>query len=67
METGLLHDLFGNFSTRGEKYYFCMEGSTPDEIEPPSQPADGGGGPDGGSRGQMADGGVISKHPPGTV
>ena len=22
METGLLHDYFGNFSTRGERYYF---------------------------------------------
>ena len=34
METGLLHDFLGIFSTRGEKYYFCMEGSTRDEIEP---------------------------------
>ena len=34
METGLLHDFFGNFSTRGEKYYFCMKGSMQDEIEP---------------------------------
>ena len=30
METGLLHDFLGIF----EKYYFCMEGSTQDEIEP---------------------------------
>ena len=29
METGLLHDYFGNFSTRGERYYF-----TQGEIEP---------------------------------
>ena len=29
METGLLHDYFGNFSTRGERYYF-----TRGEIEP---------------------------------
>ena len=29
METGLLHDYFGNFSTRGERYYFM-----PGEIEP---------------------------------
>ena len=29
METGLLHDYFGNFSTRGERYYF-----TPGEIGP---------------------------------
>ena len=29
METGLLHDYFGNFSTRGERYYF-MRG----EIDP---------------------------------
>ena len=31
MESGLLHDYFGNFSTRGERYYFCMEGSMWDE------------------------------------
>ena len=29
METGLLRDFFGNFSTRGERYYF-----TRGEIEP---------------------------------
>ena len=29
METGLLHDYFGKFSTRGERYYF-----TRSEIEP---------------------------------
>ena len=29
METGLLHDYFGNFSMRGERYYF-----TRGEIEP---------------------------------
>ena len=29
METGLLHDYFGNFSMQGERYYF-MRG----EIEP---------------------------------
>ena len=29
METGLLHNYFGNFSTRGKRYYF-MRG----EIEP---------------------------------
>ena len=34
METGLFRDFFGNFSTQGEKYYFCMEGSTRGEIEP---------------------------------
>ena len=28
MELGLLHDFFGNFSTRGERYYFGVEGST---------------------------------------
>ena len=27
METGLLHDFFGKFSTGGEKYYFGMEGA----------------------------------------
>ena len=30
METGLMHDYFGNFSTRSERYYFCTRG----EIEP---------------------------------
>ena len=30
---GLLHDYFGNFSTQGERYYFCMEGSMRGEIE----------------------------------
>ena len=34
METGLLHDFFGIFSMQGEKYYFCMEASLQDEIEP---------------------------------
>ena len=33
MEMGLLHDYFGNFSTQGERYYFCMEGSMRGEIE----------------------------------
>ena len=33
METGLLHDYFGNLSMRGERYYFCVEGSTQGEIE----------------------------------
>ena len=33
METGLIQNYFGN-STRGERYYFCMEGSTRGEIEP---------------------------------
>ena len=28
MESGLFRDFFGNFSTRGESYYFCVEGST---------------------------------------
>ena len=28
METGLLHDYFGNFSAGGERYYFRMEGSS---------------------------------------
>ena len=28
MEWGLLPDFCGNFSTWGERYYFCMEGST---------------------------------------
>ena len=27
METGLLHDYLGNFSSRGEKYYFCVKGA----------------------------------------
>ena len=26
MELGLLHDFFGNFSTRGERYYFGWRG-----------------------------------------
>ena len=30
MEWGLLHDLFGNFSTRGERYLFCIQGSMQD-------------------------------------
>ena len=34
MEMGLPHDYFGNFSTQGEGYYFCVEGSTQGEIEP---------------------------------
>ena len=34
METGLLHNYFGNFSTSDERYYFCMKGSMQDEIEP---------------------------------
>ena len=34
METGLLHGSFGNSSTQGERYYFCMEGSTRGKIEP---------------------------------
>ena len=34
METRLLHDYFGNFSTPGERYYFFMEGSMRGEIEP---------------------------------
>ena len=33
METGLLHDYFGNFSMLGEKYYFHMEGSMQGNIE----------------------------------
>ena len=33
MESGLFRDFFGNFSTRGERYYFCMEGSMQGEIE----------------------------------
>ena len=36
METGLLHDYFGNFSTRDEKYYFRVEGNMQGEIEPRS-------------------------------
>ena len=28
MELGLLRDLFLQFSTRRERYYFCIEGST---------------------------------------
>ena len=27
MESALFRDFIGNFSTRGEKYYFCMEGT----------------------------------------
>ena len=34
METRLLHYYFGNFSTRGERYYFCIEGSMRGKIEP---------------------------------
>ena len=34
MEMGLLHDYFGNYSTRGEKYYFRAEVSMPGEIKP---------------------------------
>ena len=28
MESGLFRDFFGNFSMQGERYYFCVEGST---------------------------------------
>ena len=28
MESALFRDFFGNFSTRGESYYFRVEGST---------------------------------------
>ena len=34
METGLLHDYFGNFSMQGKKFYFHVEVSIPGEIEP---------------------------------
>ena len=34
MELGLFRDFFGNFSTRGERYYFHVEGSMRGEIEP---------------------------------
>ena len=34
METGLLRDFLGNFSMRGERYYFHMKGSTLGGIEP---------------------------------
>ena len=34
MERRLLRDFFGSFSTRGERYYFHVEGSMPSEIEP---------------------------------
>ena len=34
METVLLHNYFGNISTWDERYYFHVEGSTRDEIEP---------------------------------
>ena len=27
MKTDLLHDIFANFSMRGERYFFCVEGS----------------------------------------
>ena len=33
MELGLFRDFFGNFSTRGERYYFRLEGSMRGEIE----------------------------------
>ena len=33
MELRLFRDFFGNFSTRGERYYFRVEGSTQGEIE----------------------------------
>ena len=36
VETGLLHDYFGKFSRRDERYYFHVEGSTQGEIEPTS-------------------------------
>ena len=44
METGLLHDYFGNFSTRGERYYYCMEGRKQGEIETNIEMNMGGGG-----------------------
>ena len=34
METGCFMTFLGIFSTQDEKYYFCMDGSTQDEIEP---------------------------------
>ena len=34
METGLLQDYFGKFSTWDERYYFPVERSMHDEIEP---------------------------------
>ena len=34
METELLHDYFGNFSTQGERYYFHMKGNMQGEVEP---------------------------------
>ena len=34
MESGLLHDYFGNFSTWGERYYFCMEGAHQVKLNP---------------------------------
>ena len=62
MEMGLLYDFLGICSTWGEKYYFRMEESMQDEIEPMrgeiehemNIPARGQHGPDGvlGSRGQ---------------
>ena len=37
MESGLFRDLFGNFSTQGERCYFCMEGSMRGQIETKNQ------------------------------
>ena len=34
MESGLLHDYFGNFSMQDERYYFHVEGSRRGEDEP---------------------------------
>ena len=55
METGLLHNHFGKFSTRGKKYYFHVEGSMQGGFNP-SKVRWGGvcGGADR-SKGQMAD------------
>ena len=37
METGFFHD-FGNFSTRGEKYYFRVEGAREMRLKQKSKP-----------------------------
>ena len=34
METGLLHEYFGNFSMQGKKYYFDMQKSIQGSVNP---------------------------------
>ena len=44
METGLLHNYFGNFSTRGERYYFTRGEIEPTRGEIETNIGEGGGG-----------------------